>query len=139
MFQQVTTVLNSVPQLASPALKEVLYRPLIVQCGPDAKCAQKFSPCCVFRHIRTWCVCWPDHCDPSWMVILWTLFSIIFYIADVAADLSVAFEYLDSKDYIWSSLLFGFTFLPMFIAMAFEVGYKRRIWYEVYPVGLFYW
>ncbi|OQV24671.1 hypothetical protein BV898_01730 [Hypsibius exemplaris] len=139
MHRQIVGRLQSLPHFAAPDLKEPFYHPLILQCGPDTSSTKNSFSLSVFRHLRTWFVCWPDHCHPSGSVVFWTIFSVIFYFADIGADLSVAFEYLDSKDYIWFSLLFSFTFLPMFIAVAYEVGYKRRVWYEVYPFGLFYW
>ena len=130
-------VLETHPTVVEPK-KPSPYRPLLLQCGPEIHSSES-SRCWLFKRLRTWYVCWPDHTNPSYTVILWTLFSCIFYIADMTADLSVAYEYYDSQDYIWFSLLFIFSFLPMIIAVLFEICYKKRVWYEAYPVGIFYW
>ncbi|GAV02918.1 hypothetical protein RvY_13420 [Ramazzottius varieornatus] len=120
------------PRLSKPPSKDMVYRPIVLQCGAKGKTARCTT-------LKTWLVCWPDHCDPSYMVIFWTVFSFGFFLADMASDISVAFEYLESKDYIWSGLLFGFTILPCIIAQGYFVAVKKAPWYEAYPFGVIFW
>ena len=108
------------------------YRPLVIACSETGEPTW-------FSRLKTFFICWPDHTDPSRSIILWSIGSCLFFLADTAWDLSVAVQYYDDSDHYWASWLIAFIFLPTVISLIYYVLWKRVLWYEAYPVGMIYW
>ncbi|XP_055339422.1 uncharacterized protein LOC129589000 [Paramacrobiotus metropolitanus] len=120
------------PGRPANTLKQVVYRPLVLQCGTTGQTAQR-------RTFKTWFLCWPDVCNPHWTVIIWAVFSLAAYFVDVGLDVVEAVKYYRVGDDFWASAIVSFIALPYVISFVYFVIALRRPIFEVYPAGMVYW
>jgi XK-related protein len=115
-------------------LLNVRFEPLTVRCRHSQS---RFHSVNAFLQ---WLVCWPDQYETSKFPVIWALGGMLVILVDMGSDLWVAKTHYSEGHFIWTYLTIAFFFLPMVFAQGYTVLIRRfQSWYQVHPIGPFYW